>query len=250
MRAMLMAGAALLAVSGPASAVTISVEAAGVTNSTVAFDVVGVETFNSRSPGGGQTFSTTFVSAGPGQPVQITGEYRNVQINGPDQFSNNTNYPVAFGSTPYSLLVSGMNTLTMEAVPVTFFGYYLPALDRGNQIAFFLDGDLLFTFNPASADAIVGTCPSGSNAYCGNPTAPFLGQNTGESYAFFNFRIPGGFDEVRFFESPPVGGYETDNHTIGIFTPGGGGGGTEIPGPAALGLFGLGLLGLAALRRR
>jgi hypothetical protein len=250
---MLLAGAALVAAAPALEAAIIpSVELPGVTNTTVVFDVAGVETFNSRSLGAGQSFSTTFVAAGPGQPIEITGTYRNVQVLPGDVYSNGTNYAVTFSNPGYSLTLSGINLDTNAAVPVTFFGFYLPALDRGNQVQFLRNGNVLYTFTPSMADGIIGSCPDAANPYCGNPTGPFAGGNTGESYAFFNFRDQSGlgFDEIRFFEEPQVGGYESDNHTIGIFTPGGGGGGTVIPGPAALGLFGLGLLGLAALRRR
>jgi hypothetical protein len=253
MRALLLAGAALMAVAPAAQAAfTVSVEAAGTTNTTVVFDVAGVETFDSRSLGAGQSFSTTFVAASFGQPIQITGTYSNVQVLPGDVFSNGTNYAVTFTNPGYSLTLSGINLDTGAEVPVTLFGFYLPALDRGNQVQFLRDGNVLFTFTPTMADGIVGDCPDAGNPYCGNPTGPFAGGNTGESYAFFNFREQSGlgFDEIRFFEDPQVGGYESDNHTIGIFTEGGGGGGTVIPGPAALGLFGLGLLGLGVARRR
>lgn len=253
MRAMLLAGAAVIAGAASAQAAfLVSVEAAGTINSTVAFDVSGVETFDTRALGAGQTFGTTFVAAGPGQPIQITGTYTNVQVNAGDVFSNGTNYGVTFTNPGYTLTLAGVNMDTGAAVPVTFFGFYLPALDRGNQVQFLRNGVSLFTFNPTAADAIVGSCPDGTNPYCGNPTGPFAGGNTSESYAFFNFRETTGlgFDEIRFFEQPQVGGYESDNHTLGVFTPGGGGGGTAIPGPAALGLFGLGLLGFGLARRR
>jgi len=253
MRAFLLAGAAIMAaIPAAQAAFTVSVEAAGVTSSTVVFDVAGVENFNSRSLGSGQTFSTTFVAASFGQPIRISGTYSNVQVLPGDVFSDGTNYAVTFGNPGYSLTLAGINVDTLAPVPVTFFGFYLPALDRGNQVQFLRDGNVLFTFTPTMADGIVGTCPNAANPYCANPTGPFAGGNAKESYAFFNFRESTGlgFDEIRFFEQPQVGGYESDNHTLGIFVVGGGGGGTVIPGPAALGLFGAGLIGLAALRRR
>jgi len=166
MRAWLLAGAAILAALPAAEAAfTVSVEDAGVTNTAVVFDVAGVEAFNSRSLGSCQSFSTTFVAASFGQPIQITSTYSNVQVLPGDVFSNGTNYAVTFTNPGYAPPLAGIELDTNAELPVTFFGLWLPALDRGNKVQFLRDGDVLYTFTPTMTDGIVGNCPNPANPY-------------------------------------------------------------------------------------
>ena len=86
-------------------------------------------------------------------------------------------------------------------------------------------------------------------------TEPFRGDNPVEPYAFVNFAdLDGYFDEVKIWELPYIGGYESDNHTVGYIAPPA----IEpllfsisaIPEPTGLSLLGFGLaIGSAAYRR-
>ncbi|MGD9943799.1 MAG: PEP-CTERM sorting domain-containing protein [Burkholderiaceae bacterium] len=203
---------------------------------------IGVETFDSRSSG---SFGTDFgITSG----YTITGQYSDVTVDGAGIFggaAGTGRYASTFSSSGYSL-----DLTTTNPDGINYFGFWLSALDRGNQLAFYSGGELVFSFAPTDVDAIVGgQCPG--NAYCDNPNGG-LGSNGHESYVFLNFfDKTGTFDRIVFFESPQVGGYESDNHTVGYVT-GDSGTPVDVPLPGTLVLAGIGLaaLTLAGLHRR
>jgi hypothetical protein len=248
---------ALLGAAGLIAAVTVAsaakadtfflnYEAPGVQNTTATFSVSGVETFNSRPTGVGPGFTTDYGTGGV-----ITGAYsgaNGVQINSADVYGGaggTGNYIVAFGNTPYTL------TLTADPIKdpqgINYFGYRLSALDAGNQVAFYKGGVEVGALTPADVVAKLGT----NGPYYGNPNPPFLGDDSGEPYAFINFYdMSGTFDQVVFTEGPAVGGYESDNHTVGFFTHVGG-----VPEPSTwamllLGFAGVGIASYRSSRQR
>lgn len=199
--------AAALTASGAARADSfdLNYEAAGVENSTASFSSVGVETFNEQSVGMHSSISTNFGNTG------ISGTYsgpNGVQINAADQYGGaggTGNYAVAFQNDPYSL------TLNKQ---VNYFGYWLSALDPGNTVTFYNNGVQVGQVTPSMIT------PSLNSSYYGNPNANFKGQDSGEPFAFVNFYdTTGSFNQIKFSEAPTFGGgYESDNHTVGVFT--------------------------------
>jgi hypothetical protein len=217
---------------------------------TATFSAGGVEDFNARSLGSGQTFITDFGTGGA-----FTGTYTGVEIRSADQYGGaggSGRYPVTFSDTGYTLDIT-------SNVPggANYFGYWLSALDRGNLVSFYRGSQLLFVFNPQDVINAVNATANPS-AYFGNPDAPFAGRKTREPYLFVNFfDNRGRFDRVVFAENPEVGGYESDNHSVGRWLTKGTG--TEVPitggfvpEPAswAMLIAGFGLVGATMRRRR
>jgi PEP-CTERM motif len=238
--------AVTVATAAKADTFFLNYEAPGVQNTTATFSVSGVETFNSQPTGVGSGFTTDYGTGGA-----ITGTYsgvNGVQINPADVYGGaegTGNYIVAFGNTPYTL------SLTADPIKdpqgINYFGYWLSALDAGNQVVFLKNGNEVGALTPADVIAKLGT----NGPYYGNPNAPFQGGDSGEPFAFINFYdLDGTFDQVVFTENPAVGGYESDNHTVGFFTHVGG-----VPEPSTwamllLGFAGLGIASYRSSRQR
>ncbi len=223
-------------------------ESAGLQHTSATFSVGGVETFDTQTLGYNSSFTTDFGTSGA-----ISGTYSGAQILNADQYGGaggGGQYAVTFSDTGYSLDLT-------STIPggVNYFGYWLSALDRGNTVSFYSGGHLLFTFDPTDVINAVNA-HSNPSQYYGNPNSPYTGQNHGEPYIFVNFfNDHGSFDKVVFAENPQVGGYESDNHTVGHFLTKGTGTVVPIPGvpePAswALLIAGFGMIGVAQRRRR
>jgi len=239
---------ALTSATANADTFTISYENPGVQNSTIVLGpgiVLGVETFDGRALGTGG-FTTDYGTSGA-----IVGTYSPSTDIVPFDL-----YGGAGGVNQYADAIGGTSGYTLSLATstggVNYFGFWLSALDLGNQLVFKKSGSTVGTYSPSDMLSALGACPE---AYCGNPNPSRLGQDSGEPFAFVNFiDTSGSFDEIDFFENPDVGNYESDNHTV-AYCPDPTACETghvlnDVPEPLTLSLFGAGLVGAAATRRR
>ncbi len=161
---------------------------------------------NTFEPGvfNSNTGTTTFNGSG------ITGTY-----SGSGSLLAANLYGGAGGSGTFAS-TTGSYTLSLSS-SVNYFGLWFSALDSGNQLSFYRDSTLLYTFTPTAYQQLVGACPSSSNGFCGNPTQAFQGQDNGEQFAFLNFYDSNGlFNKVTFTQTTSGGAFESDNHTVAV----------------------------------
>jgi len=207
-----------LATSAPAATI-VTIEVAGIQNTTMAI-TGGVETFDTA---GG--YNSPYLASFGGSAT--SGSFDGLLTYGASIYGG-------AGGTGRYVAVQNTNILTLAGAATDYFGLWAASLDGGNTVAFYKGGVLV--------DSINLTNYALDDSYKSNPTTPFLGQNAGEKYAFFNFVVTGGFDEVRLIENGG-GGFELDNVTVGTTA--------AVPEPAswALMIGGLVMVG-AAMRRR
>jgi hypothetical protein len=245
----------LFSVSAVATAgFVVTYEAAGVTNTTASFkpredasgqEIVGVERFDTLEAGLHSAYVSNFGNGG----LNINGTYSNVNVVKADQYGGAT------GNDQYA--AAGIRTNASYSIlfdkDLTYFGYWLSALDNGNQVSFYSDGVEVFTFTPDNVRELVDHIPG--RPHYGNPTAPFKDQNDDEPYVFLNFFAEEGtsFDEIVFLQlNPNNAGYESDNHTVGIWKEQSGTvvPPSQVPEPGTLLLVAAGLAAAGALRQR
>lgn len=207
---------------------------------------IGEQTFpNSSVPAPGNF--PTLISTGDASG-RIAGTY-----SGSITISNNHEWGGAGGTGYYPTVSNGSYTLTLTTsggLPgVNYFGLWFSALDNANELQFYENGTLLYSFTPTLFASLVGACPNTKNAFCGNPNN---GENTGQQYAFLNFYDTNGYFNKIVFSETSSAGFESDNHTVGYMNPVDPTG-TIIgatPEPASIVLMLTGLLALAAVARR
>ena len=129
-----------------------------------------------------------------------------------------TPYPELFGKSTIADAYTIILTHSASIPGVNYFGIWLTALDAKNNIQFYNNGQLIYTFGSTDLQAALGAC-SISNLYCSNPTIPFKGQNPSEIYAYVNF-----FDTVGYFDQVVLytangPGFESSNHTVAYINP-------------------------------
>jgi hypothetical protein len=197
-----------------------------------------VETFNNSFNG-----TTTFNGSG------ITGTYTgDYTIASHDIFGGaggTGNYITATNGSSYTLTLTSSDP---SFVGVNYFGYWLSALDAGNQVQLYNGSTLIYTFVPQDLINALGVCSTGGG-YCGNPNEGF--GNADQLYAYTNFFDTNGtFNKIVFTETC-CGGYESDNHAFDMLTtPPVGTPLNPVPEPSSLVLLGTGVLGIAGSLRR
>lgn len=206
---------------------------------------------------GEQTFPTSSVPAAGNFPTLVSTGAATAKISGTYSggltISNNYEWGGAGGSGYYPTVTNSSYTLTLSTsggLPgVNYFGLWFSALDSANELQFYENNTLLYTFTPALFVSLVGACPSASNAFCGNPNN---GEDANEQFAFLNFYDETGyFNKIVFTESDSAG-FESDNDTVGYMDPVVPMG-TPIapaPEPGSFVLLSIGILALIGLMRR
>ena len=223
-RASLVVLAAALAAAPASAAVIVSVEGAGVSAPTLSGYTFSKDTLNNTVNGGG---SLVFGNSG------ITGTTSSGWITIAD-----ANVYGGVGGTGKYGSVTGSSTINLSSA-VNYFGLWGSALDGNNAVALYNNDTLLGTW---ALQSVLQGSPSFSSAYYGNP---FGGGNTGEAYAFFNFRSDSAFNKVQLIQNGG-GGFEFDDLTVGQSIVG------AAPDPATwmTMLTGFGLIGMMMRRRR
>lgn len=118
-------------------------------------------------------------------------------------------------AAPFSSTSSTLSFTT----PQRYFGFWLSALDRNNQLSFYSGSALLSSFSAQDVLNFINRQPD-AQKYLGNPNSNFLGQDGPEPFAYLNFfASPENptvtFDRIVFSNSKTTGtGFEADNFTI------------------------------------
>lgn len=215
------AALAALLVAGPANAVVIDYvhtwDSDGVPTSSVAG--ANVNSFNDslNDWSGGNPLSSSTLNGTNRVSGDLAGEYAAPRIT--DGPAAGTDDPTHYYSVPRT---GGSGDLTLEfGNAYNYFGLLWGSIDDYNTIEFLLDDISVISL---SGDQV--TSPSAAN---GDQEAP----STNTYVNFYDLT----YDEVRFSSSQFA--FEFDNIAV-----------AQVPEPAAVGMFGVGLLGLGLAYRR
>ncbi len=178
----------------------------------------------------------------------------NFSINAPGQYGGAVD-PSTGKDSNYFAVTSGDVTMTLSNAQA-YFGLWISAADKFNQIAFYNGSTEVAALT--GTGAFLSSLPS---TYNGNPTADFKGQDSSEKFVFVNFYAQTAQDEFNkiVLTNTPGSGtiFESDNHTFSTTLQAPTSGGTNlqapssVPEPSSFALLGLGGLGMAirSLRR-
>jgi hypothetical protein len=213
----LLAALAATALTVPSAfgAIIFTIEAPGVTQSTV--PNVNTENFDDNNPN------------------NVIGTYTG-------GFLNTANVYGGAGGTGLFLQANSGNPANLTfSTPQSYFGMWWSAGDPANQLRIFDANNVLL-----ESYVIGDIIPFLSDAYRGNPSGQFQGGNTGEYYAYLNFTATGSdyIGRVEFGGS----NFESDNHSVTTerITPPG----NTIPDSGStLALTGTAFLGTVLMRR-
>jgi hypothetical protein len=192
-------------------------------------------TVNFNSATLGYHFSETF-QVTPSLSVTYTGDQF---IKAADQYGGAVN-PSTGKDTNYFAVQSGNVTMTLSATQA-YFGIWISAADKYNQIAFYNGNTEVGSLT--GTGAFLSALPS---TYNGNPTPDFKGYDAGEKFVFVNFyaqKAADEFNKIVLTNTPGSGTtFESDNHTFSteLQAP------SSVPEPSSFALLGLGVCVLAA----
>ena len=167
------------------------------------------DTFNYLAPG---VYNRSMPFAGN----SALGAYSNAGIQSANQYGGATGAGNYFAvGAPFAATTA---TLSLKT-PQRYFGFWLSALDRNNQLSFYSDQSLLGSFSAQEVLSFIQRQPNAAQ-YFGNPNAKFQGQDKSEPFAYLNFFVAPNnsnltFNRVVFDNNQSRGsGFEADNFTI------------------------------------
>lgn len=210
---------------------------------TVSFLAPGVQT-----PLGITTHYTTFNAIVPGSAPSYTSHFNGSAYTGTYSggllWTAADAYGGAGGSGTYAETFSGY-TLTINP-SVNYFGLWFSALDGGNELTFYRDDTLVYSFGPQDLIRLVGACPG--SPYCGNPNS---GADANEQFVYLNFYdSTANFNRIVFSQAQG-GGFESDNHAVAeLLGPPGGTLVNGVPEPGTSTILLVGGVVLATFGRR
>jgi hypothetical protein len=182
------------------------------------FDDAGAGTFSQPA---GVSFTGIF-TAGPGTSTGWGGEWVSLPQ---DQYGGvaGLNYPELYGGPARGQANVASYTLALSAtgVPgINYFGIWISAADPYDDLTLYDGSAVVADIDGADVAAAVGACAWWlTNAYCGNPTPRFSGQDPTEQFFYINvFDLTGFINGVRFSDSGPTG-LETTNDSVAYIGP-------------------------------